>query len=275
MAEIAATAQQAAPLLGPDEPPPVEVVNPDGRAGFLLVCDHASNRIPAALDRLGLDEAALGRHIALDIGAGEVTRALAAALDAPAVLASYSRLVIDNNRQLYDPTSIPEISDGTIVPGNSDLPAEQAQARVDRLFRPYHDRVKALLTGLDKRLDDGAGRAPLISIHSFTPVFKSQERPWHIGLLWNRDPRLPKPLLKALAENRGLIVDENVPYTARDPYGYTNYEHADSAGRANVLIEIRQDLIDTRQGAETYARLIADALEPVLKDPGLYREERY
>jgi predicted N-formylglutamate amidohydrolase len=270
MSADAAQTDAGGRVLGPDDPPPFEILGPDGAARFLLVCDHASNVVPSALDDLGLDETALGRHIAVDIGAGEMTRRLSARLDATAVVAAYSRLVIDNNRYLDDPTSIPEISDGTIVPGNRDLAEADRQARVDQLFQPYHDAIAAEL----KALGWGDGAIPaLISVHSFTPFFKGVERPWHVGLLWNRDRRIAAPLLEALSANRGVIVGENVPYSARDPYGYTVAEHADIHHLPNILIEIRQDLIDTHHGVETWVGILGDALTRVLAEDGLYRTE--
>ncbi len=259
----------AEPVLGADDPPPFDCLNGAAPAPYVLVCDHASNRIPGPLDRLGLDDAALGRHIAIDIGAGDLTRALSERLKAPAIVATYSRLVIDNNRYLHDPTSVPEISDGTVSPGNRGLAPIDLEARRDRLFRPYH-------AALDTALDEMVARVPLpglVSIHSFTPFFKGIERPWHAGLLWNRDRRLVRPLYDALAANRGVIVGENVPYSARDPYGYTVAEHADVHDRPNILIEMRQDLIDTHQGIETWTEILGDALERALADDGLYQGE--
>lgn len=269
MQQHAASRPAPAPLLGPGDPPPFEVVNPDGRANLLLVCDHAGRAIPRALGMLGLDAADLDRHIACDIGAGDLTRALAARLDAPAVLAAYSRLVIDNNRRLDDATSIPEVSDGTPIPGNLELGTAEALRRAEEIFEPYHAEVRRRLAALEAR----GVFPPLIAIHSFTPVFEGHERPWHVGLLWDRDPRLPKPLLAALEANAGIVAGENVPYSARDPHGYTMLEHADSQGRANVLIEVRQDLIDTRRGVDDWTTLLGDALAEVLRTPALYRRE--
>jgi len=269
MSADAAQTAAAGFILGPDDPPPFEILNPGGSAPFLLVCDHASNRVPPTLDNLGLDEGALGRHIAIDIGAGPTTRELSVRLDATAVVATYSRLVIDNNRYLDDPTSIPEISDGTAIPGNRDLSAAQAATRADELFRPYHAAIDIALAALAR---DGAAPA-LISVHSFTPLLEGIERPWHVGLLWNRDRRIVRPLYEALSANRGIVTGENVPYSARNPYGFTVAEHADARGFPNVLIEIRQDLIDTHHGVETWSEILAAALGVVLKDDRLYRED--
>lgn len=265
----AAEAQESA-LLAPDEPRPFELFNGAGRAPLLLICDHATRFIPRALNRLGLDEAALARHIAWDIGIAEVTRRLARRLDAPAVLSHFSRLIVDPNRQLDNPTLMPEISDGTVIPGNRDLEACERRARIDTFFRPYHDAVAAQL---DAML--GRGQAPaLVSMHSFTPVMHGIPRPWEIGILWNRDARLPRPLMERLRAE-GLTVGDNEPYSGADGHGYTQHTHGDRRGLANVLIEVRQDLIDTQQGAARWAERLGAALEDVLQDPALYRVEHH
>lgn len=253
-----------------DEPRPFEFVNPGGKAPVLLICDHATRFVPRALKRLGLDETALGRHIAWDIGIAELTRDLAKRLDAPAVFSHFSRLIVDPNRQLDNPTLIPELSDGTVVPGNRGLDAAQRAARVDTFFRPYHDAI-------DGRLDAmlAAGTTPvLISMHSFTPIMHGLQRPWEIGILWNRDPRLPRPLMDRL-RGEGLTVGDNEPYSGADGHGFTQHTHGDRRGLANVLIEVRQDLIDTRQGAAEWAGRLGAALKEVLRDPALYRIRHY
>ncbi len=257
-------------LLAPDEPRPFEVLNGGGAAPVLLLCDHAARFIPRALESLGLDEACLTRHIAWDIGIAEMTRCLIERLDAPAVFSNFSRLIVDPNRQLDNPTLIPEISDGTVVPGNRDLDAAARAARIDTFFRPYHDGIEAQI---DAML--AAGKVPtVVSMHSFTPMMHGQERPWEIGILWNRDPRLPQPLMARLRAE-GLTVGDNLPYSGADGHGYTQHVHCDRRGLANVLIEVRQDLIDTRHGAAEWAERVGAALEDVLRDPDLYRIEHY
>lgn len=257
-------------LLAPDEPCPHELFNGGGQAPLLLVCDHATRFIPRALQGLGLDEAALTRHIAWDIGIAEVTRQLARRLDAPAVLSHFSRLIVDPNRQLDNPTLMPEISDGTIVPGNRELGAAQRQVRIETFFKPYHDAIDAQI---DAML--AAGNTPvLVSMHSFTPIMHGIQRPWEIGILWNRDPRLPRPLMERLRAE-GLTVGDNEPYSGADGHGYTQHTHGDRRGLANVLIEVRQDLIDTHQGAAQWSGRLGAALESVLRNPALYRVERY
>ena len=259
------------PLLGPDDPPPFEVVNPDGAARVVLIADHAGHAIPRRLGSLGLGAAELARHIAWDIGIADVTRRLAKRMDAPAVLGGYSRLVIDCNRRIDDPTSIAQESDGVPVPGNRDLTASDRAERAVALFDPYHQAVDRVIEGRRR-----AGLVPaIISMHSFTPVMNGFERPWQIGILWNRDPRLPVPLLKRLAAEPDLCVGDNEPYTGRDRHGYSIYRHGEDLGLPHVLIEVRQDLIDTHHGAEAWAVRLAAAFADVLADEGIYRVERY
>ncbi len=259
-----------ATLLDADEPDPVEIFNPEASGRVLLVCDHASNRVPAALDGLGLSEIELARHIGWDIGAADVTRRLAAAMNAPAVLAAYSRLAIDCNRALDHPGLILAESDGTPVPRNLGLSQDEQESRIKALFAPYHAAVERELARLVRGM--GSGEAPVIvSIHSFTPIMDGFERPWEIGILWNRDGRLPEPLIARLRQNTDLTVGDNEPYSAREGYGYTLERHGEAAGYANALVEIRQDLIDTHHGAEAWAAVLSGALDDVLRDESLYR----
>jgi predicted N-formylglutamate amidohydrolase len=260
-----------AALLGPEDPPVYEIVNPDGAAPVLLVCDHASRAVPRVLGHLGLDESVLLRHIGWDIGAAEVTRGLAARLDAPAVLAGYSRLVVDCNRGLEDASCMPEVSDGVAVPGNTGLSAEARRRRAEAIHRLYHG-------GIAERLEifAAAERAPaLLSIHSFTPVMNGFVRPWHVGILWDKDPRVAVPLLANLRAHADLVVGDNEPYSAKEPVGYTVRAHAVPAGLPHVALEIRQDLIDTAAGARRWAELLAAAFEPILAAPELYKSERF
>lgn len=257
-------------LLAPDEPRPFELQNVGGKAPLLLLCDHATRFIPRSLGRLGLDAAALHRHIAWDIGVAEVTRRLSERFDAPAVLSHFSRLVVDPNRALDNPTLMPEVSDGTVVPGNRDLDEAARQARIDTFHRPYHAAIAARLDAL---LADG--RVPVVvSMHSFTPVMHGVARPWEIGILWNRDPRLPLPLMEQLRA-AGFTVGDNEPYSGADGHGYTQHTHADRRGLANVLIEVRQDLIESEAGAAVWADRLGTALEAALADPALYRIEHH
>jgi predicted N-formylglutamate amidohydrolase len=262
----------ATPLFDHDDPPPFTILHPERRAPLLIVCDHASRVTPRALGRLGLEDAVLMRHIAWDIGAAEVTRQLAALLDAPAVLSGYSRLVIDCNRGLGDPSSIPEESDGVAVPGNVGLTPSARVARVDGIFRPYHAAIEAQLAVFAER-----GIVPVVfSVHSFTPVMNGFARPWHVGVLWDKDPRVPVPLIAELAaSDPRRIVGDNEPYSAREPAGYTIRTHAEPAGLPHAAVEIRQDLIDTNVGATQWAEILAAALAPILARPDLHRVEKF
>jgi predicted N-formylglutamate amidohydrolase len=236
----------------------------------VLICDHAGRAIPAALGTLGLDETALARHIAWDIGIAEVTRHVSRRLDAAAVLGGYSRLVIDCNRRLDDPTSIAQESDGMPVPGNRGLDRAARAARAAACFEPYHGAIDRILDGRMR-----AGLVPaVVSMHSFTPVMNGFERPWHVGVLWNRDARLPLPLLARLGAEADLCIGDNEPYTGRDEHGYSIIAHGERRGLAHALIEVRQDLIDTHHGAQAWAERLAGILAEVLADGRLYRIER-
>jgi len=258
------TAQGPA-LLAPDEPAPVAVHNPDGRAPVLLLCDHASNFVPRALDGLGLPARELSRHIGYDIGILPVSRQLSEALDAPLVYSRFSRLIVDPNRQLDDPTLIPEVADGTVVPGNRHLDDAAIRARLESFFWPYHHAVSQWVGQLQAR-----GRPPaVLCLHSFTPELHGRVRPWEAAVLWDSDPRLPVPALDWLSA-RGYCVGDNEPYSGRGQHGYTQHVHAERLGLANILIELRQDLIDTEAGQRRWADELVAMFRDVLADPGLY-----
>lgn len=233
---------------------------------MLLACDHASRVFPRAMNCLGLEPRALERHIALDIGAAGATCELSKHLDAPAILAGYSRLVIDLNRHLEDPTAFLAVSDGEFIPGNQRLSAEDKQRRARTFFWPYHEAVSRILGGFEAR-----GVAPaLIAVHSFTPFFDDSKRPWEIGILWDRDPRIPVPLMESLSR-RGICVGDNQPYSGRSPEDYTIDQHAEPAGLPHASIEIRQDLLENEESARRLLRVLGDALAEVLADEHLYR----
>jgi predicted N-formylglutamate amidohydrolase len=261
------TVNAADPILSEADPPPVSVINPAGSAGVLLLCDHAARLVPRALSDLGLEHADLDRHIGWDIGAAAVTRLLAERLDATAIMTVYSRLVIDCNRTPGDPTSIPSFSDGILVPGNQELDGAAKAARAASLFQPYHRMIEARLEAFH-----AAGVTPaLISIHSFTPVMNGVARPWQVGVLWDRDPRIPLPLIANFAAIPGVKVGDNEPYSARDPAGFTLRQHAQPRGLPHVLIELRQDEIAQAAGQALWAERIVAALAPILADPQLRR----
>jgi len=262
--------EAAAALIGPDDPPPFTLVNADGRRPILLVCDHASRAVPRALGVLGLDDTALSRHIGWDIGAAELTRRLAARLDAPAVLGGYSRLVIDLNRQPGDPQSILAASDGIVVPGNAALSAAAQEARAEALHWPYHHAVDQAFARLRRE-----GPEPLLfSVHTFTPSLGGEDRRWDLGVLWNRDPRIAVPLIAILREANGLQVGDNQPYSGKE-IAYTLNLHAGSAGLAHCAIEVRQDHCESEGGLDRFADLLAGALERILAMPNVHRVEEF
>lgn len=258
-------------LLGPGDPPPVSTHNAGGRAPVLLLCDHAGRAVPGRLGRLGVAEPEFDRHIAWDIGTAGMGRILADRFDAPALLGVYSRLVVDLNRHLDDPTLMPEISDGTVVPANRDLGPAAREARLAELYRPYHEAV-------ERRLDafQAEGRVPaVVSVHSFTPVMRGIERPWHVGVLWDRDPRMALPLIEGLrASDPGMVVGDNEPYTGRGTRGTVD-RHPARRGFPHVLVEVRQDLVATPDGEAEWAGRLGDVLARILADPDLYRVETF
>jgi predicted N-formylglutamate amidohydrolase len=262
--------QPPAALIGPGDPPPFEIVNRAGRAPILLVCDHASRAIPEALDRLGLDEATLSRHIAYDIGAAALTRMLAAKLDAPAVLAGYSRLLIDCNRQPGDPQSIVVASDGVIIPGNIGLSEADQQARAEAFFVPYHHAIDQMFAHLRR-----TGVEPLfLSVHTFTPSFGGEDRRWDVGVLWNRDPRLAVALIDLLRRHQGITVGDNEPYSGKE-IAFTLNLHAGCAGLAHAAIEVRQDHCETQAGIDRWCAILGDALERILGMANLHKVEHF
>jgi predicted N-formylglutamate amidohydrolase len=249
-----------APLLGPEDPPPIELLETGPSGVALLVADHAGRAIPRRLRQLGLPPAALDLHIAYDIGIAELTRALGARLDAAGVMSRYSRLVIDCNRRLEDPTSIAQESDGIEVPGNRGLAPAERRRRAGAIFAPYHAAIAALLA---RRRQQGRPTV-LVSMHSFTPRIDGVERPWHIGVLWDKDPRLARPLLERLRAERDLVVGDNEPYDARDGVGFTVEAHAVPVGLPHLMLEIRQDLIAEPAAAERFADRLAPILAPLV-----------
>jgi predicted N-formylglutamate amidohydrolase len=243
-------------LLAPDDPPPVRVLRPDGRSDFVLTADHAGRTIPKRLGMLGLPESELARHIAWDIGIAGVTERLSEALDAVAVLQNYSRLVIDSNRQPGLDSSIPTISELTPIPSNESLSSAEREARRREIFQPYHDRIEQLL---EARRASGR-RTLLIAMHSFTPVFKGIARKVEVGILYNRDPRLPHIILELLRHDGDLAVGDNEPYAVGDLSDYTVPVHGETRGLPHVEIEIRQDLIADAAGQARWAARLARLL---------------
>lgn len=243
-------------LLAEDEPNPVTVLREGGGSDLFLTADHAGRLIPRRLGQLGVPDSELDRHIAWDIGIRGVTERLSATLDATAVLQTYSRLVIDCNRNPSVPSAMPEISEHTPIPGNVGLTEADRAARVREIFTPYHDRLAALL---DARAAAGR-RTVYVAMHSFTPVFKGESRAMEIGVLYNRDARLAHVLLELLHAEGDLTVGNNAPYAVSDLTDYGVPRHAEPRGLPHVEIEIRQDLIADAAGQTTWAARMARLL---------------
>lgn len=247
----------------------VQVIAGARDAGVIFICDHASNRVPKLLGDLGLPHEQFGRHIAYDIGAADLTRALARHFGAPAVLCGFSRLVIDVNRGADDPTLVMQLSDGAVIPGNAGIGREGLDWRLQSCWTPYRSAIAALIDDMTR-----SGPLPaLVSIHSFTPVWKGWRRPWEVAILWDNDPRMASPLIESLAA-AGFSVGDNEPYDGALE-GDTLYDLATSAGLAHVLIEVRQDLVSSGEGVESMASGISDALRPVLNRPEVHEINRF
>ena len=254
-------------LLDADDVPPVLEHNPAGRSPFLLTSDHYGRAIPGLLGDLGLPEGELTRHIAWDIGISGVAEALSRHLDAHLIAQRYSRLVIDCNRPPGAPSSIPRLSEATLIPGNEGLTREAAEARRRAIFDPYHRRIGE---AIDARLRENIPTV-LVSLHSFTPVYAGVARPWHIGTLYHRDARLPGLLLEQLRREPDLVVGDNEPYAVSDATDYTIPVHGEKRGLMNTGIEIRQDLIAEEAGQQQWADRLArifGAIETALRAQG-------
>ena len=236
-------------LLAPDEPPPVDAVRADGTSPILLVCDHAGNRIPRRLGALGLQATELQRHIAYDIGAFAVARGLSERLDAALLAQPYSRLVIDCNRRPQARDSIAAVAEYTAVPGNENLASAQADTRRREILEPYQAAVGAALAARA-----AAGRpTAIVSVHSFTPVYKGQERPWHLGIISGCDRRGAAALLACLDDAADLVIGVDQPYVVDMDNDYTLPVHAEGRGLVYVEVEIRQDLIAEPAGQAAWA----------------------
>jgi predicted N-formylglutamate amidohydrolase len=225
-----------------------EIIEGPATSRYILVCDHASNWIPPEYDNLGVDPLQLQRHIAYDIGAAELTRALAREMAAPAVLSHFSRLLIDPNRGDDDPTLVMKLSDGAIVPGNARVDDAEVAKRVARFTAPYHAAVDVTI---DRAL--AAAVTPILfSIHTFTPVFHDGPRPWHCSVLWEHDGRFALPLLEALRAEPDIVAGENEPY-AGALKGDSMTRHGFDRGLPHAIVEVRQDLLDDESGISAWA----------------------
>lgn len=253
-----------------------EAIQGDRSKGLLILCDHARRATPPEYGDLGLPPQAWERHIAYDIGAENVTRRLAELLDAPAVLAGFSRLIADPNRGEDDPTLVRQLYDGTVIPGNYPLSEAERERRIERFYRPYHAAVEREVAAVAQ----ACGGAPfLFSVHSFTPrlgraPLASAPRPWHVGVLWDADPRAAKPLIEALRADPSLVVGDNEPYDGA-LRGDTLFRHAIRRGFPHVLVEIRQDLIAHEAGAHAWAERLAPIVDAINRRPDMREAKQF
>lgn len=252
-------------LLTAVDPAPFNLLNEDSSQPYLLVCEHAGQQVPQNLDNLGLPEEAFSEHYAVDIGARAMTEQLADKLGAPAIVANYSRAVIDLNRRKTHPSAFPSAGEGTPIPRNLNLSEDDKEARIADIYDPFHNYINDWIEGAI-----GRGVVPaIISIHSYTPVFFGQKRPWEIGVLWVQDPRIPVPIMEYF-KDQGYVVGDNEPYDARILRGGTMEMHADNRKIPNCLIEYRNDLLTD---AESFADLLektAQALSNIMQDETIY-----
>jgi predicted N-formylglutamate amidohydrolase len=248
------------PLLQPDEPVAFEVQRAAGRSAFLITCDHAGRHIPRRLASLRLSEQELSSHVAWDLGVAELGRRLSARLDAFLILHNYSRLVIDANRPPGAPDSIATLSERTRIAANERLSAAEAHQRFEEVFQPYHRRI-------GEELDARRARAHptvLVSLHSFTPVYHDEVRPWHVGVLYGRDPRLGQMVGEELRRERALVVGENEPYAVSDETDYTILVHGEQRAIPHVELEIRQDLLMRESDQQRWSERLGGVLEAAL-----------
>ncbi|MCY4149591.1 MAG: N-formylglutamate amidohydrolase [Gammaproteobacteria bacterium] len=245
----------------PSNIPVYDIQNANGKAPLLIGCDHAENRIPEGLSDLGLEPAHLESHIALDVGAKQVSMLLSEMFDAPLIMAGYSRLVVDLNRYPHDPSLILDVSDGISIPGNMNLDAASRQERIDAFFDPYHRKYAEMARDMMERHD-----APLLlALHSFSPTYEGQQRPWHYGVMWDEYPKnVKEQLLEGLNGVGGLVIGDNKPYAGHSPQGYAHVEHGHKNSMRVALLEIRHDLISKPADQERSAELLYEVFKNIV-----------
>ena len=249
----------------PNEFSAFETIDGDLSKGLILLCDHASSFLPEKYGSLGLGGEQFNRHIAYDIGARALTCGLAARLNVPAVMSTFSRLLIDPNRGTDDPTLVMKLSDGTIIKGNHPISESEVNERILRYYQPYHRAIAALI---ERSLKSGV--VPMIfSIHSFTHMWKDVPRQWHAAILWDNDSRLPIKLLEELGRQSDIIVGDNEPYDGAMGND-TMFAHCTRRGLAHALLEVRQDLIGDEAGIEEWVERICKALTPAMVLPQMH-----
>lgn len=249
----------AGPGMDGAEAGPVRVFNRAAAGPFVLVCDHASNHVPEAYGTLGLPESDLMRHIAWDPGAAPVSRRMAVLLDAVLVESTISRLIVDCNRPLDAPDLMPALSESTEIPANRSVPVDERTRRIALAHAPFHDAIDAIVAERQ-----AAGRATaIVSVHSFTPVYRGIPRPWHVGVIHDDDERLSAPMIAALSAIDGIVVGDNEPYSPADRVYYTLERHARARGLPCAMIEIRNDDIGDEAGQALWADRLADILSGI------------
>ena len=256
-------------LLQATDPEPFKIINKAGRTPLFLICDHAGVAVPKNLGKLGLSIDIFDRHIAYDIGTEAVALGLSKLLDAPLILSRFSRLVIDLNRPPEHPGSMIEHIDSTPIPGNKALTAIARMQRVKELFDPYHEAINTEVNRLS-----ATGTPPIIlSVHSFSPNYGDLPRPWDIGVLWNRDPRIARPLIQLLKTFK-LKVGENQPYSGKE-LAYTINKHGGDRGLANCVIEINQAQLGDCAGINHWTLIMSEVLRVLLRDKELNKIEYF
>lgn len=246
------------------------IINPDVRSGVIILCEHASNHVPEAYAKLGLSDEDLQKHIAWDIGAEKVTRKMCEMMGVSAVLSPVSRLLIDKNREPDHQTLVPPVSDDIVIPANRDLTAKAIAARKQAYYDPFHGACDELI---EAHLEEGI--VPIIvGMHSFTPVMNDEDRPWQIGFLWNKDPRLAQAMIGLIERETDLTVGDNQPYSGKDLY-YTMQRHGAERGLPQTTIEIRQDLLADEKMVLQWAALLADVLDECMQRPDIVAVKHY
>lgn len=246
------------------------LINGDARTGIILMCDHATNHVPEGYDNLGLTDSNLEEHIAYDIGAEAVTRKICDLMGVSAVLGPVSRLLIDCNREDNRRSLVPAESDGVVIPANQDLTPASIEARKQAYYYPFHDACERLVAE-----HVAEGLVPLVlGVHSYTPIMNGEGRPWHVGFLWNKDPRLAQALIGLLERETDLAIGDNLPYSGADLY-HTMQRHGADHGLPQTTLEIRQDLVDDEAKTTEWAALIADLLDECLSREDLIQRQFY
>lgn len=241
-----------------DNGAPAQIINANGASPIVLVCEHASRHIPAVLDNLGLNAVDRKAHIAWDIGAEQVARMMSAQLDAPLAVQRYSRLVYDCNRPPESPGAWPEKSEDTVIPGNVALGPDAKSDRVEQIYKPFHQAVSDLLDQRSK----GEIAPIFVTVHSFTPTYFGKPRTVELGVLHDEDARLADAMLAQ--EHNGYIARRNDPYGPQDGVTHTLNLHGGARGLQNVMLEVRNDLIDGKAGQALWAERLVSLLQASL-----------